>query len=298
MLGGLFTNAVEAVARDLAVYGYFLTPKGRLVAEARLVPFGESVLIDAPFELDDPLLAHLRRYLPPIYATVEPAAGLERLSLVGPDSGRAAKAAFDVDAERLSAADALTCIDVGGMTATIREPLEGPGLDLYVGHDPGSAWDRLRMAAVESGGGAASPEAYEVWRVERGLPERGREASLEVLPQELCRIERAVSFEKGCYTGQEVVARIHYRGHVNRYLRHLELTTADGESVSEPPAPGARLFQAEREVGKLTSVVRSPRRGIIGLGFVRREVEAGETVAVGTEEGPQAIVRTLPFTSE
>ena len=105
-------------------------------------------------------------------------------------------------------------------------------------------------------------------------------------------MERAISFTKGCYTGQEVIVRIAHRGHVNRNLRGLLL--GDGPA----PAAGARLFNPEngKDVGALTSVAWSPLLGqTIALGFVRRELGPGATVRVGSAEGAEATVAALPF---
>jgi folate-binding Fe-S cluster repair protein YgfZ len=100
-----------------------------------------------------------------------------------------------------------------------------------------------------------------------------------------------VSFEKGCYTGQEVVARIHYRGHVNQRLMGLQ---ASGD---QPLRPAAELFREERAMGRITSPVRSPRLGSIALGMIRREVDPGALLAVSAVAKPDVKVRNLPFTS-
>ena len=109
------------------------------------------------------------------------------------------------------------------------------------------------------------------------------------LPGEMGLEERAVSFTKGCDVGQEPVARMHYRGHPNRHLRGLRL--------SSPAAPGQPLLNGEREVGALTSACLSPTFGPIGLAIVRREIEPGQEVTVG-EAGVPAEVATLPFGKE
>jgi folate-binding protein YgfZ len=107
-----------------------------------------------------------------------------------------------------------------------------------------------------------------------------------VIPQEAGLNERAVSFTKGCYVGQETVARLHYRGKPNRHLRGLRL--------SDAASPGDELAFEGRPVGKLTSVALSPRLGPIALALVRREAPVGSAVAVG-ERGAQAEVVELPF---
>jgi folate-binding Fe-S cluster repair protein YgfZ len=107
-----------------------------------------------------------------------------------------------------------------------------------------------------------------------------------VIPQEAGLNERAVSFTKGCYVGQETVARLFYRGKPNRHLRGLRL--------SGPAASGAPLRLGEREVGRVGSVAASPALGPIALALVRREAEPGSTLAVG-DAGVTALVVELPF---
>ena len=125
----------------------------------------------------------------------------------------------------------------------------------------------------------------DVLRVEAGVPRYGAELDDSVIPQEAALNETHVSFTKGCYVGQETVARLHWRGKPNRHLRGLRL--------SEPVAPGTPLVLGEREVGRLGSAVVSPRLGPIGLALVRREAQPGSTVGVG--DGVTAEVVELPF---
>jgi folate-binding Fe-S cluster repair protein YgfZ len=109
-----------------------------------------------------------------------------------------------------------------------------------------------------------------------------------VIPQEAGLNERAVSFTKGCYVGQETVARLHYRGKPNRHLRGLRL--------SAPFAVGTDLLLDERPVGRLTSVAESPRFGPIGLALVRREAAPGTVLVPRALEGRAEVVE-LPFTA-
>lgn len=108
----------------------------------------------------------------------------------------------------------------------------------------------------------------------------------DTIPQEAALNERAVSFTKGCYVGQETVARLYYKGKPNRHLRGLRL--------SEPIAAGAQLHLGERPVGRLSSSVSHPELGPIGLALVRREAPPGSTLTVG-ESGTSAEVIELPF---
>ena len=130
------------------------------------------------------------------------------------------------------------------------------------------------------------PEDHIRIGISRGVPRFGLEMDESTIPQEAGINERAVSFTKGCYVGQETVARLHYRGKPNRHLRGLRLT--------RPVAGGAEIRLGERVVGTLGSSVESPTLGPIGLALVRREAELGSTVSVGQEEVTAEVV-SLPF---
>jgi tRNA-modifying protein YgfZ len=147
----------------------------------------------------------------------------------------------------------------------------------------GEVRDRLVAAGAEP----CSEAAAEIVRVEAGRPRFG--VDLEpgvVIPQEAALNERAVSFTKGCYVGQETVARLYYKGKPNRHLRGLHL--------SEPVGAGTALRLGEREVGRVTSPVVSPAHGPIALALVRREAAPGDTLEAG-EAGVTARVEDLPF---
>ena len=307
MLSGLLTNELAPLERGRAVYSFVLTPKGRPVAELRALPSEDGVWLDTPAACAGALLAHLGKYLPPIHAGFEPLGEWSRLALVGPRSAVALRTAAvrlgipepeallseerSDDPLRVSppvavANDRIVVVE--------REPIEGPGFDLLLPVESLiAAWDALTAAVSEEGGRAAGRQAYEILRVERGVPAYGAEIDLRNLPQETGQEERAISYEKGCYTGQEVVARIHYRGHVNRRLGGLELLSESrGILVREAP-----LFDGERKVGRVTTAVRSPRFGGIALGYVRREVEPGATLSLAPAEPAAVRLLELPFTS-
>jgi folate-binding protein YgfZ len=140
-------------------------------------------------------------------------------------------------------------------------------------------------AALRERGAVPVPEgAAETLRVERGRPRFGVDLDDTTIPQEAGLNERAVSFSKGCYVGQETVARLHYKGKPNRHLRGLRL--------SVPVAPGTQLTLDGKPVGLLGSVADSPAYGPIGLALVRREAEPGATLAAGPAT---ATVVELPF---
>lgn len=290
MLHGLLTNDVKHLRPGECLYTFMLTPKGRPVAELRLLRFPRFFWLDLPETCADAAISHLRKYLPPIYATFQ-AAGVARLGVLGPQAAEA----VDAWAERpitegvapLRSRELDTAY--GGAVLAGREAAEGPGFDLYIEREQ---FDEARSAlvqhVVERGGRVASRQAWEILRVERGLPVHGIDFSEADLAQEAGQDARAISFDKGCYTGQEVVARIHFRGHVNRILRGFRLPAS-------PVGPGAVLYEAERPRATLTSVVRSPRYGTIGLGLARTEVAPGARLSLDKGGEPLAEVVDLPF---
>jgi tRNA-modifying protein YgfZ len=142
-----------------------------------------------------------------------------------------------------------------------------------------------RLLASEPDGAVRSPDEWETARIEAGIPRYGHEFDNGSMPAEAGLVERGVSFTKGCYPGQEPVARLHYRGHANRGLRGLRFE-------SDPPPPGTAVVVDGREVGRVTSIARSPRFGPVGLGILRREVADG---AAGTAGDTAATVASLPF---
>ncbi len=161
----------------------------------------------------------------------------------------------------------------------------------YVGTDmicQASDTERLKSALLARGAQTVSEQTAEILRVERGRPRYGIDLDDTVIPQEAGLNERAVSFTKGCYVGQETVARLYYRGKPNRHLRGLRL--------SEPAATGDELRLGEKPVGRLGSTVVSPALGPIALALVRREAEPGAIVSTGAE-GASAEIAELPFAS-
>src|SRR6185369_11438569 len=146
--------------------------------------------------------------------------------------------------------------------------------------------DQVTAALLTAGAAEVSLEAVEILRIEAGRPRFGAEMGSETMPAEAGIVEQAVSFTKGCYIGQETVARLHYRGKPNRHLRGLRL---DG-----PVADGDPITFDGRDVGRIGTAVVSPAQGPIALAVIRREAEPGSRVAVG-EAGLGAAVVALPF---
>lgn len=300
MLKGLVTADIGDPGDGAAWPTLILTPKGRVLADAVVVRVAGDLLLDLPDAAWASLEPHFGRYLPPRFATLEPTE-LEVVRVRGPE-------ALERAGELLP--------DLAALPPVLREENEGVrwgaircGEGYAVRRDgPGGPGVDLLLQAPELSLPEASPEAWEAWRIEQGIPLYGRDVSEDNLPQETGLVADSTSFSKGCYTGQEVLARIHYRGKVNRRLRGLRVpesrTGRGSESAAAALAAGDELRQGDRTVGTVTSAVRSPRFGWIGLGYVRREVDTGDEVLVepiGTGVDPggrseaRARIQEVPF---
>jgi len=275
-LQGQLTNDIEALAPGEGQYAALLDRKGHLQADMRVLRISpEEIWLDTEPVALEGARRHLEMYKIGREVTiVDLTAERAVLSLIGPRSveiaGTAALPEFAVEAAGTGAVDFLA----------VGTP---DGIDLIA--RTGDV-ERLRTVLVSAGAAEISREAAEVLRIEAGIPRFGAEMSAETMPAEAGIVERAVSFTKGCYIGQEPVARLHYKGRPNRHLRGLEL--------SAPVAADASLRLGEKEVGTIGSACISPARGPIALAIVRREAEPGAELAVG-EDGVTACVIDLPF---
>ncbi len=275
-LQGQLTNDVEALAPGDGQYAALLDRKGHMQADMRVLrPNADEIWLDTEPEALAAARRHLEMYSVGREVAVVDANG-ERaiLSLIGPRSAEiAAVPSLPEHCCESTAVAGIECLAVG----------TGAGIDLIVAAVDA---DRLREALLVAGAVEIAPEAAEILRIESGVPRFGAEMTTETMPAEAGIVEDAVSFTKGCYIGQETVARLHYKGRPNRHLRGLRL--------SAPAGPGAALRLGEKEVGRLGSAAVSPALGPIGLAILRREAEPGAELAVG-EDGVTARVVDLPF---
>jgi folate-binding protein YgfZ len=276
-LHGQVTNDVEGLTDGTGCYAAFLTHKGKMLGDLRILDTGDELLLDCERVALQELFNMIRRYKLGRAVEVHKRT-LERglLSLIGPDARRIAGAGDLPEAEHSHRPAELA-------GASVRLIATDLGVDVLC-----DAADTERVAAALASAGAlkATEAEAEVRRVESGRPRYGIDLDDTVIPQEAGLNARAVSFEKGCYVGQETVARLYFRGKPNRHLRGLKLTG--------PAAHGDPLRLGEREVGRLGSVVESPRYGRIALALVRREAAPGDSLAVG-DDGVRAEVVDLPF---
>jgi aminomethyltransferase len=251
LLQNVVTSDIDALAIGEGQYGLALTPKGRPVADAWIVREAEDAFVCAcEAGAGDDLGATLRRYR--LASRAEIADVTDRLSL-------------------------------------LERPLASPGEGWHAGPlgalllaAPGAAkaaWD----AAVAGGAVPIGPETRETLRIEHGLPRFGIDFDGSNLPAEAGVVERAISFTKGCYIGQEPIVRLAHRGHANRELRRLRL--------GEAPELPATLYEGEREVGRVTSSASLPEGGAAALGYVRRAVPDGAVLAALDARGERVPAR-------
>jgi tRNA-modifying protein YgfZ len=280
-LAGQVTNDIEGLQAGRGCYAAFLTHKGKMLGDLRVLASEDEgaepeLLLDTERARLQALFDMIRRFkigydVELHKRTVQ--RGL--LSLVGPGA-RAVAGAQDLPAEE----HAHRAAQLAGQP--VRLIVTDVGVDVLC---DAQDTDAVREALLSAGATPVSEHAAEILRVERGRPRYGYELDDATIPQEAGLNERAVSFTKGCYVGQETVARLFYRGKPNRHLRGLRL--------SEPAPAGAQLQLGERAVGRIASALVSPRHGPIGLALVRREAVPGDTVTV--EGGATATVVELPF---
>lgn len=275
MLTGLVTNDVLALAPGDGQYAAAPTPKGKILADLRVLCVGDGrLLVDVPERAAAAWRAMIAKFLPPRLAKHRDAtAELGCLGVYGPQAAEAAAKATGVAAaalRELSPYGHLHFGAGGAFQVVMRSVDLGHGIEGFDCFGPPDALATARAAAADWPDGDAA--TWHVARIEAGRPEWGLDMDDGTIPQEANFDElRAISYTKGCYTGQETVARVHFRGHVNRHLRGL------GSETDIPP--GATLVDGEKEIGDVRSSGRSPRRGGVALAMVRREVPVGATVA-------------------
>jgi tRNA-modifying protein YgfZ len=283
-LNGQVTNELADLRPGDGRYAAFLTHKGKMLGDLRILARGEGIaeipselLLDTERVALQALFDMIRRFKVGYRVELHKRT-LERslISLVGPRA-RSVAGAHDLSGHE----HANTLLELAGVKALVVRT-EG-GVDLLCDAADTPA---LVSALLERGASVVSEQAAECRRVELGRPRYGIDMDDGTIPQEAGINDRAVSFTKGCYVGQETVARLHYRGKPNRHLRGLRL--------SAPAATGDELRMGERVVGRLGSVAISPSLGPIALALVRREAEPGAVVKVG-EAGTTAELTTLPF---
>jgi folate-binding protein YgfZ len=273
LLNGQVSNDVEALTPGRGCYAALLTNKGKMLGDLRVLDAGGELLLLTERVALQALFDQIRRGAIGWDAELHKRTlqqGL--LSVIGPRA-RDLTGAGDLPAEE----HANRAGGIGG--ARVLLVATDLGVDVVCAAED---TPRVLAALVDAGAVAVDEAAAEVVRVESGRPRYGVDLDDRTIPQEAGLNDRAVSFTKGCYVGQETVARLHWRGKPNRHLRGLRL--------SAPAETGAPLRAGDREVGTLGSAAVSPANGAIALALVRREVEPGATLAVGDADVTARVV--------
>ncbi|HEY2601573.1 MAG TPA: glycine cleavage T C-terminal barrel domain-containing protein [Thermoleophilaceae bacterium] len=268
-LQGQVTNDVEALAPGGGCYATLLDHKGKIRADMRVLRGADWFWLDCEVLGHDALARTIKMYSLGRDVKSEDVTGQRAiLSLIGP-----------------AAREALDATPPDGEHSFV-EGEHGIYVATDLGVDVICAADQAVAIRDALGIEPVSAEAAECVRIESGRPRHGLDMGPETIPQEAGLNERAVNFEKGCYVGQETVARLHYKGKPNRFLRGLRLT--------EEVEPGAPIMLEERQLGIIGSTCVSPAHGPIALALVRREAAVGDTVQVG-DGAITAEVIELPF---
>ena len=304
-LQGLLTNDIQALTPGTGCYAAWLTPQGRMLTDLHVFESGDMILLDVPAaELaatlqrldqfifsEDVQLADLSGTLTSVWIHGPAAAALLEQTLTGAQGLASwpeyhnARATFDGVSSKNDLRPHFPVV-----VARVSQ-LGVPGFVVYI--DPARKTD-LERALVEGGAAAAEPSAIEAARIEAGYPVFGVDMTGDTIPLEAGIEERAISFSKGCYVGQEVIIRVLHRGH-GRVARRLVALRLDGEGA----VAGAKILAGDRGVGAVTSAAVSPALGSIALGYVHRDfTEAGTLLTV---EGPAgrvgAVVSARPISS-
>ena len=302
----IISNDVESLAVGQGTYATLLTHRGKIIADLNVYVLEDGITIDAAPETAENLFSELDKYIVAddvelSDVTVETGA----IAVHGPKSSELVQSVLgvsDVDVlpERYNSVrevdERFKCPILYVRTDTTGEV----GYTLYTATEVlASLWEALMTEGSQFNVQPIGWNALESLRIEAGIPRYGKELTDAVIPLE-AELEHAIDFEKGCYIGQEIVARMKYRGHPNRLLRGIEIDDAPTSQGECELLPGARVFSGDKEVGWVTSTTFAPTvKKKVALGYVRIAVtEAGSRVQIETANGQVgATVVLLPFSA-
>ena len=307
-LHGQVTNDVKKLRAGEGCYSAITTAKGKMESDLNIFALADELLLDFEPGLTEKISARLEKFIvADDVQIVDAAPHYGSLSVQGPKAAevnRALNLFPEIPTQQFGSLK-ISDTTLGEIYLINNPRLGASGFDLFVPNNSlGTVADKL-IAAAKQIGGLVAPKhseggraigwtAFETARIEAGIPRFGADMDETNIPLE-CGIEsRAIVYNKGCYIGQEVINRIHSVGHVTRELRALRLAT----NLESLPKKGDKLFHAGKEVGYVTSAVKSPAlKADIALGYVRREAnQIGNELTLRTAAGesPAKIVE-LPF---
>ena len=300
----LISNDVENLSVGQGTYATFLTHRGKVIADLNVYILEDSIGIDTAPETTENLFIELDKYI--IADDVEisdltPETGA--IAVHGPKSSELVQSVLGMDElvalperhNRFHEADALFDHTV----VCVRTDTTGEiGYTLYTAANGlESLWEKLMREGAQFNVQPIGWNALESLRIEAGIPRYGTELTDAVIPLE-AELEHAIDFEKGCYIGQEIVARMKYRGHPNRLLRGIEIESVSTPSECPEIHQNAPVFSEDKEVGWITSSTFAPTLGkSVALAYVRIAVtETGSRVQIESSEGRvDGTVALLPF---
>ena len=286
-INAYLTCDVKGLAPGGGAYGFVTSSQGRILSDVVVLAHEDRLWLELGPDQEEPIAEHLKKFILADRVEIRPLGDMLPLSLIGPRSAEILGAAVADLPEGLLEKDwSHARRMVQGTEVTLQRG--GPSVPwAYTLWVSASIAPQLIESLAQAGVVEAGFEALEILRAEKGLPRFGRDYGAENFPQET-GLEEAVSYTKGCYLGQEVVARIHYRGGVQKSLRGLVFE-------GEPPAPGAALLVDGRESGTATTIVQSPALGrAAGLAILHRRAAAPGT-RLEVAGGGTAEVRELPL---
>ncbi len=287
LINGMVTSDVASLTPGRGQYSAALTAKGKIVADLRIFSVADGLLVDTNAPASRGWREIVTKYVNPRLAPYsDVTAQTTDFTIAGAGAATLLASLLGVDGNSLKLLDPFAHVTArydGSDAAVIRTPEFG--VECYDLIATSESAPLLRSAILSAGAIQPDAELWTVLRIESGRPEWGVDMDETTLPQEaLLDALGAISFTKGCYIGQEVVARIHFRGHVNRLLRKIRFVTP-----LLPPRGATIVDDGGLVVGELKSTALSPRSGGIGLGMVRREVEPGSTLHARWDGGEASV---------
>jgi folate-binding protein YgfZ len=266
-LHNIVSNTVKTLQIGEGNYGTFLTNRGKMLGDYRLLVRPDALYLDTEPEVKETLPAAMERFL--ISEDVE----IDRVhdayamwGVFGKKSAETLGRVFGVELPPLPLYGSTEIVFEGHPLLVSRQNRTGElGFDIW---SPVSVKGRVKEALTAAGARLIGEEALEVLRVEAGIPRYGVDMDEEIIPLE-ARLDHAIHYGKGCYIGQEIVARMHYRGHPNKLLMPLRF------EGTTPPPPQTDIYpepNAEKRNGWVTSAVFSPTlHAVVGLGYIRAQ---------------------------
>ncbi len=297
-LNGQVTNNVKDLKPGQGCYAALITAKGKMQSDLNIYCLENEILLDFEPGLASAVKERLEKYVIAEDAQlVDVAPHYALLSIQGPKAA-AVIASLELGLaipEKLMSSSKVQHSMLGEIYLTNQPRTGSTGFDLFVPtHAAPAVADKLIAAAKELGGSPCGWQALELARIEAGIPRFGTDMDETNLPPEAGLDARAISYNKGCYIGQEVIARIRTYGQVAKTLRGLRLAA----DLKKLPVKGDKLFLGEKEIGFITSAAFSPSlKANIALGYIRREANktSTELILQTADEKSAAQIVELPF---